>query len=114
MIPLETLFDQNDVARDPKVKPAEKTVEDKNIGTEDDPKIVRLSKKLHAKEKDEYVKLVKRYIDVFAWSYDGLKEYDTSIIQHTILINPGEKPFRQKLKRINPMLIPIIEKEIKK
>ena len=86
--PLEKFFDQNDVARDPKVKPAEDVVEDKNIGTEDNPKIVRLSKKLPAKEKDEYVKLMKKYIDVLAWSYNGLKEYENSIIQHTILINP--------------------------
>ena len=57
---------------------------------------------------------MKRYIDVFAWSYEDLKEYDTSIIQHTIPIKPGEKHFRQKLRRINPKLLPIIEKEIKK
>ena len=45
---------------------------------------------------------MKKYIDVFAWSYDDLKEYDTSIIQHTIPIKPGEKPFGQKPRRINP------------
>ena len=56
---------------------------------------------------------MKKYTDVFSWSYDDIKEYDTSIIQHTIPIKPGEKPFRQKLKRINPKLVPIIEKEIK-
>ena len=43
LIPLENLFYQNDVVRYPKVKPAENDAEDKNIGTEDDPKIVKLS-----------------------------------------------------------------------
>ena len=57
---------------------------------------------------------MKKYTDVFAWSYEDLKEYDKSIIQHTIPIKPGEKPFKQKLRRINPKLLPIIEKEIKK
>ena len=57
---------------------------------------------------------MKKYTDVFAWSYDGLKENATSIIQHTIPIKPDKKPFRQKLKRINPMMLPIVEKEIKK
>ena len=57
---------------------------------------------------------MKKYTDVFAWSYEDLKEYDTSIIQHTIPIKPGERPFKQKLRRINPKLLPIIEKEIKK
>ena len=34
LIPLEKLFDQNDVAKYPKVKPADNAIEDKNIGTE--------------------------------------------------------------------------------
>ena len=57
---------------------------------------------------------MKRYTDVFAWNYEDLKDYDTSIIQHTIPIKPGEKPFRHKLRRVNPMLLPVIEKEIEK
>ena len=57
---------------------------------------------------------MKRYTNVFSWIYEDIKEYDTSIIQHIIPIKPGEKPFRQKLRRVNPMLLPIIEKEIKK
>ena len=51
---------------------------------------------------------------MFAWKYEYLKVYDTSDIQHTIHIKENEKPFRQKLRRINPLLLPLIEKEIKK
>ena len=68
LIPLESLFDQNDVARDPKVEPTTDALEDINIGTEGDPKIIKLSKKLPAKEKEGYVKLMNKYTDVFAWS----------------------------------------------
>lgn len=57
---------------------------------------------------------MKRYIDVFAWSYVDLKSYDPSIIKHTIPIKENEKPFKQKLRRINPLLMPFIDKEIKK
>ena len=35
-------------------------------------------------------------------------------MQHTIPIKPSEKPFRQKLRRVNPLLMPVIEKELKK
>ena len=73
-----------------------------------------MSNKLLDEEKNGYVKLMKKYTDVFAWSYEDLKEYDTSIIQHTTPIKPGERPFRQKLWRINPKLVPIIEKEVKR
>ena len=80
LIPLEKLFDQNDVAKNPKVKPVGDAVEDKNIGTEENHRVIKLSKKLLEREKEEYVKLMKKYTDVFAWSYEDLKEYDTSII----------------------------------
>ena len=33
LITLEKRFDQNDVAKDPKVKPADNAIEDRNIGT---------------------------------------------------------------------------------
>ena len=46
LIPLENLFDHNDVAKDPKVYPNENYIQDQNIGTEDSPKIVKLSKNL--------------------------------------------------------------------
>ena len=57
---------------------------------------------------------MKKYTDAFAWSYEDLKEYDPSIIQHTIPIRSGEKPYRKKLRRINPILLPLIEKEVRK
>ena len=51
---------------------------------------------------------------MFAWSYDDLKVYDPSVIQHTIPIQRNVKPFKKKLRRMNPLLLPLIEKEIKK
>ena len=57
---------------------------------------------------------MKKYVDIFAWSYDDLKSYDPNVIQHTIPIKENEKNFKQKLRRINPFLLPLIEKEIKK
>ena len=57
---------------------------------------------------------MKEYSDVFSWSYNDLKAYDTSIIQHTIPIKKDEMPFKQKLRKMNPKLLPLVEKEIKK
>ena len=50
---------------------------------------------------------------MFAWSYEDLKAYDANIIQHKIPIKEDKNPFKQKLRRINPMLLPFIEKEVK-
>jgi hypothetical protein len=48
------------------------------------------------------------------WSYDNLKTYDTSVIEHNIPLKHGIKPFRQKLRQINPILLTVIEREVKK
>ena len=46
LVLLEELFDNNDVAKNHKVTPNEAEVEDCNIGTEKDPKIIKFSKSL--------------------------------------------------------------------
>jgi hypothetical protein len=112
LIPLEELFDQDDVARKPTLQPTEKGVEEVNIGTAANPKMVKLSKALPQKIKAKYISLLSSFADVFAWDYSDLKTYDTSIIQHTIPIKPNQKPFKQKLRRLNPKFLPSIEKEI--
>jgi hypothetical protein len=57
---------------------------------------------------------LKEFYDVFAWKYEDLENYDTSINKHIIPLKHDNKPFRQKLRQINPMLLPIMEKEVKK
>ena len=49
---------------------------------------------------------------MFAWSYEDLKSYDIEIIQHKIPLKENQKPYRQKLRRINPVQLPLVEKEI--
>jgi hypothetical protein len=46
MVPLENIFDSNDVSRSPKVAPRDDEVEECNIGTEEDPKVIKISKSL--------------------------------------------------------------------
>lgn len=112
LIPLKELFDQDDVARKPTLRPTEKGVEEVNIGTSENPKMIKLSKTLSPKVRGKYISLLLSFSDAFAWDYLDLKTYDTSIIQHTIPIKPNQKPFHQKLRRINPKLLPSIEKEV--
>ena len=58
LIPLEEIFDQDDVARKPSLVPTDKGVEDVNLGTTDKPKLVKLSKALSPEVKEQYVKLL--------------------------------------------------------
>ena len=74
------MFDRNYVAKEPKVQLVENDIEDQNIGIEDVPIIVKMSKNLPMAEKEKYIHLMNIYVDLFAWSYEDLKEYYTSII----------------------------------
>lgn len=58
--------------------------------------------------------MFKEFQDVSECSYEHLKSYYTSIIQHKILVKEDCKPFKQKIRRINLVLMPSIEKEVKR
>ena len=76
--------------------------------------MIKLAKSLPAHIKKKYFDLFKEFADVFSWSYEDLKSYDTSIIQHKIPIKEDQKRFKQNIQRINLVPMPLIDKEIKK
>jgi hypothetical protein len=43
-----------------------------------------------------------------------MRTYETAMIEHKIPLKPGVKPFRQKLRQINPILLPVVEREVMK
>ena len=100
--------------KSPEVAPRDDEVEECNIGTEEDPKVIKISKSLTQESKEKYIKLAKEFYYVFAWTYDDLKVYDLDVIKHTIPVKKNAKPFKQKLTIMNSLLLPLIEKEVKK
>jgi hypothetical protein len=85
-----------------------------NIGSPDGPKIVKIGKGISTEERKEIENFIRKYRDVFAWSWDDLKVYRGDIIQHTIPLKEDAKPFCQKLRQIYPKLAPLIQKELQK
>jgi hypothetical protein len=57
---------------------------------------------------------MKDFPDIFVWSYDDLKFYETKVIQHVIPLKEYQNPFKQNMRWINPLLLPLVEKEVKK
>jgi hypothetical protein len=114
LVPLERLFDRNDVAVKGKLSGEDVDVAECNIGTEKNPKFVKLSSSLSRELRAEYTELLKEFADVFAWTYEDLGTYDTTFIEHKIPLKEEAKKFRKKLRQTNPMLLPIMEREVKK
>jgi hypothetical protein len=53
------------------MQPQLKEVEYCDIGTKENPKLVKISKYFPPEMKSKYTKLLKQYKDVFTWSYDN-------------------------------------------
>jgi hypothetical protein len=59
LIPLERFFDQDDIPLNSTLRPQLEEVEDCNVGTDEDPKMVKISKYLLAQIKNKYVELLR-------------------------------------------------------
>jgi hypothetical protein len=79
--------------------PQPKEVEDCNVGTNENPKMVKNFKYLPSQIKSKYVELLKQYKDVFAWSHEDLQTYDTSVIENKIPLKHGIKSFKKNLDK---------------
>ena len=117
IVSLEKLFDlQNRFRGTPNMKVQSSILvhQQVNFGTEKDPKFVNLGKECSDQERQAFTQLFRKYHDVFTWTYDELRTYDTRIIQHVIPMKDSVRPFQQKLRKVHPTLEPMILKELKK
>jgi hypothetical protein len=57
---------------------------------------------------------MREFSNIFAWEYNDLMTYDTQVIEHRIPLKKEAIPFKKKLRSISPLLLSIMEKEIKK
>lgn len=91
-VPLERIFDNNDVFLKPKSKTDRDTTVDCNIGTESEPKYANVSKYLPEETKNKYKSLLQQYAYIFAWSYSDLKTYDKGVMEHKTPLKTYAKP----------------------
>ena len=67
LVPLEKMFEQNDVPYKAAQKEDQSAVHKHNIGSPDHPKYINLSTHLSTAQSSEYCTLMKQFADVFAW-----------------------------------------------
>ena len=80
--PLERLFSKDDTLLNPTMQYFEENVLSYNIGIVDEPKMIKISKTLSEEERNRYIKPLKEFVDIFSWSYEDLKTYNTNIRFH--------------------------------
>jgi hypothetical protein len=109
LIAQERLFDRQDGHKHKGksgVKPCDHF--EVNIENDKEPRMVKVDKSTPIEERKEIVKLLKEYRNVLAFTYDKLNVYREDVIQYVIPLKEDTKPFRQKLRQINPKLSPLV------
>ena len=64
--------------------PNNQVVEEWNLGTEDNPKTIRVNKNLPENFKAKGKRVFEEFKDVFAWEHENLKGVDPKVCQHKI------------------------------
>ena len=59
--------------KSPKIQADEEEIESYHLGTSALPKMIKISKFLSVDMEFKYIEMMKRFVDVFAWSYVDLK-----------------------------------------
>jgi hypothetical protein len=73
IVPLENLFDRNDMYKGkPSNKISDEIIEC-NIGTEESPKLIKFGKGTMTDEREKMTTLIREFKDVFAWSYEPFR-----------------------------------------
>ena len=80
LVPLEDLFDHNDIPFKPTKREQDLAVQEQNIGSQIHPKLINLPNELTTDQRSKFCILIKEFTDIFALEYNELKTYDTNII----------------------------------
>ena len=64
------------------IHPYKEPLETIDLGSEEDPKEVRIGASLYLDVKSRLIKLLKEYVDIFAWSYQDIPGLDTNIVEN--------------------------------
>ena len=92
-----------------------KELEEVNLGTDPgNPKLVFIKSQLSAQEREQLVELMKKYVDVFAWTYDKMPGLDPKLVVHSLNIDPVTKLVIQPTKIFLTEVEAQITQEMKK
>ena len=62
--------------------------------------------------KADLIKLLKEYVDCFAWSYSEMPGLSHDLVEHRLPIKAGFRPYKQPSRRFNPVMYDRIKEEI--
>ncbi|XP_027071577.2 uncharacterized protein [Coffea arabica] len=75
---------------------------------------VIISVHLYPSQEDKLVRILREYKEAIGWSIADIKGISPSLCMHRIRLEDGAKPVRQGQRRLNPLMMEVVKKEILK
>ncbi|RDX82944.1 hypothetical protein CR513_36188, partial [Mucuna pruriens] len=94
---------EEEALKGPKLQSGAKELEIINLGKKEEAREIRVGKQLSPDLRQRLVELLKKYIDIFSWSYRDMPGLDTTIVEHKLPLIPNIVPIRQEFKRMKPI-----------
>ena len=89
-------------------------IEEINLRTPKNPKIIHFATSLSKDKKHEFVRFfLERQIN-FSWSYADMPRLDPELVLHHLPLKPGVEPVKQKLRKMHPQVALLVKEELKK
>jgi hypothetical protein len=87
-------------------------LEEVDIGDGTVPRPTFVNKNLDPMFKLELIKILKEYVDCFAWNYNEMLGLSRDLVEHKLPIKPGFKPYKQPHRNFNPDIYDRVKEEI--
>src|SRR3954469_8483636 len=84
------------------ILPPQEAIEIINLGTDEEPKNIKIGATLGKDVKATLIKLLHEYAEIFSWSYRDMPGLDTDIVVHRLPLKEGCAPVRKKRRRVQP------------
>ncbi|XP_070029555.1 uncharacterized protein [Nicotiana sylvestris] len=97
-----------------KPKPNLNKTEAINLGDPDNVRETKISVYLEPQIREEIIKALLEYKDIFAWSYDDMPGLITDLVVYKLPVDPAFPPVKQKLRKLKTDMSVKIKEEVTK
>jgi hypothetical protein len=79
-------------------------LEEIDIGDGITPRPTFINKNMSLEHKDAIIKLLRDYVDCFAWNYHEMSDLSQELVEHRLPIKSSFRPYKQPARRFNPII----------
>jgi hypothetical protein len=83
-----------------------------DIGDGITPRPTFVNKNMPLEHKDAVIKLLRDYVDFFAWNYHEMLSLSRELVEHQLPIKSNFRPYKQPARRFNPIIHDRFKEEV--